>query len=170
MLSIEIVVGCITTDLEKISIISLLKFFVYVASPASSRIKKMHYSFFKNRHESVGNNGCHYHMVYDTEEYILQDRKRTKSQIADISIDESLENLLERVENGEYKGKKVVLISGDKGFRSAVDDLRNYGVYVVFIKPGETDIYAPLISEAFSAKLLQCFNQDPNWQLVLKTK
>lgn len=66
--------------------------------------------------------------MYSIVEDIPGDLMKPKSQIADSSILESLQNLLDRVMNGEYQGQKLVLISGDQRYREMVDELRRNGV------------------------------------------
>lgn len=123
-------VRLITKALAKIGLTSPLKFFIYLESPRST-IAKRHQDFFMDKDSRKNENGEDkyiYHIVYSVVEDIPGDLMKPKSQIADSSILESLQNLFDRVMNGEYQGQKLVLISGDQRYREMVDELRRNGV------------------------------------------
>lgn len=165
-------VRLITKALAKIGLTSPLKFFIYLESPRST-IAKRHQDFFMDKDSRKNENGEDkyiYHIVYSVVEDIPGDLMKPKSQIADSSILESLQNLFDRVMNGEYQGQKLVLISGDQGYREMVDELRRNGVEVLFLKPRDVGFYVELTSAALSANIDTCFKGDPNWQVVIKSK
>nr|ALJ56191.1 BnaA7.mtHSP70-1-like protein [Brassica napus]ALJ56192.1 BnaA7.mtHSP70-1-like protein [Brassica napus] len=139
------------------------KFFVYLASFAVSRINREHDIFFRRMHESTDDE-FHYHAVYDREEYIY-----FKSEFADLSIKNSIQNLIERMMEGSYQGKSLILMSGDGGFRKLVDLLRSNEMEVSFIKPASNDC-ASLTSDATSVSLDTVFAGNPIWHCVLKTR
>lgn len=71
------------------------------------------------------------------------------------------------MKDGVYTARRLVLISGDKGFRDVVDDLRSKEMVVYFIKP-ERNVCAPLTSGAQSIYLSE--GKYNNWHIVAKTR
>lgn len=100
----------------------------------------------------------HYHAVYSNEKHILltvaeNGERRKFDHVADTSIQESLQDLAERMEKGRYQGRSLILISGDGGFCNKVESLRSYEMVVNFIKPGEPSICVSLTSQAMSVNI-----------------
>ncbi|WZZ26057.1 hypothetical protein YC2023_009458 [Brassica napus] len=71
------------------------------------------------------------------------------------------------MKDGVYTARRLVLISGDKGFRDVVDDLRSKEMVVYFIKP-ERNVCAPLTSGAQSINLSE--GKYNNWHIIAKTR
>ncbi|KAH0902467.1 hypothetical protein HID58_041970 [Brassica napus] len=90
-----------------------------------------------------------------------------KTQVADLEVVASLKELIQRMKDGVYTARRLVLISGDKGFRDVVDDLRSKEMVVYFIKP-ERNVCAPLTSGAQSINLSE--GKYNNWHIIAKTR
>lgn len=91
------------------------------------------------------------------------------TEVAYLFIVDSLQNLLERMSDGFYTVRRLVLMSGDGGFRNIVNSLRSEVMEVSFIKP-DIKMCAPLTSGAPSVNLSMCFDGKPNWHCASKSK
>ena len=103
-----------------------------MASKHEMTVSKTSYAFFTERH---GSDGFHYHKVYNDERDIPEADYHGKTQVADLEVVASLKELLQRMKDGVYTARRLVLISCDKRFRDIVDDLRAKEMVVYFIKP-----------------------------------
>ncbi|KAG5414130.1 hypothetical protein IGI04_001697 [Brassica rapa subsp. trilocularis] len=103
-----------------------------MASKPEMTVSKTSCAFFTERH---GSDGFHYHKVYNDERDIPEADYHGKTQVADLEVVASLKELLQRMKDGVYTARRLVLISCDKRFRDIVDDLRAKEMVVYFIKP-----------------------------------
>lgn len=169
-MSTEQAIEHITNALIAIGVHPPFKWFVYVASPSEARISADQHAFFTEKHNSDPDS-FYYHKVYNQESDIPELELLGKTQVADVAIMDTLIDLRQRILNGVYTSSEIVLITGDKGFRETVDDIRENEktkTKFYFIKPS---MCAPLTSGAQSILLSDVFKgKYQNWEIVGKTK
>lgn len=72
--------------------------------------------------------------------------------------------------DGWGKSHKLVLMTGDKGFRPITNVLRENKMEVIFILPREAQTSDQLVSGVYRANLWKVFRGDTNWDVGQKTE